>query len=206
VSDRPDLRASDEDRDRVVHRLTEHAVAGRLTLSELEQRVETALRARTRGELDGLTRDLPAPDAGPGTGPRRRPAPSRWVVSVLGGADRKGRWRVGPRLNTICVLGGVDLDLREAEIEGDEVTILAVAVLGGSDIYLPDTIDVEMGGAAVLGGNDQRGSRRRPRPGAPVIRIQAYSLLGGIDVWRLPAETRGMSLRAAKRAAKELER
>ena len=204
MTDQPDLRASDDDRDRVVRGLTDHAVAGRLTLAELEERVESALRARTRAELDSLTRDLPA--LTPGAKPVPRRSPTRWLISVLGGSDRKGRWRVGGRLTTISVLGGNDLDLREAEIEGDQFTIVAVAVMGGSDIYVPDAVEVEMGGAAVMGGNDQRGSRRPPRPGAPVIRIQAYSLMGGIDVWRLPAEARGLPLRAARRAAKELER
>lgn len=210
MAENPDLRASDEDREAVVRGLKEHAVAGRLTLAELEERVDGALRARTRGELAGLTRDLPVLGADTGAAPaaatqRPRRSPTRWLVSVLGGSDRTGRWRVGERLHTISLLGGNDLDLREAEIEGDEVTIVAVAVLGGSDIYVPDTVEVEVGGAAVLGGNDQRGSRRPPRPGAPLVRIQAYSLLGGIDVWRLPAEARGQSLRAAKRTAKALE-
>ena len=53
------MRASDEDRERVVAALKEHCAAGRLTLDELPGRVERAYAAATLPELDELTRDLP---------------------------------------------------------------------------------------------------------------------------------------------------
>ncbi len=55
----PDMRAADEDRDRVVWMLRDHAAAGRLSTEELEERTATALDARTHGELDALLADLP---------------------------------------------------------------------------------------------------------------------------------------------------
>jgi len=55
-----DLRASDEERERVASTLREHAGHGRLEVAELEERLERAYSARTRSELVGLTRDLPA--------------------------------------------------------------------------------------------------------------------------------------------------
>jgi hypothetical protein len=62
------IRASDADRDAVAERLRQAAVEGRLEPWELEQRLHTALRARTYGELDPLLRDLP-----PRSVARRRP-------------------------------------------------------------------------------------------------------------------------------------
>ena len=53
------LRASDADRDAVAERLRQAAVEGRLEPHELEERLHTALRARTYGELDRLVGDLP---------------------------------------------------------------------------------------------------------------------------------------------------
>ena len=53
------LRAADADRDAVAERLRQAAVEGRLEPDELEERLHTALRARTYGELDRLTGDLP---------------------------------------------------------------------------------------------------------------------------------------------------
>lgn len=60
----PALRASDADRARVEGHLQHHYAVGRLTLSELEERVAAACEARTCDQLDALVRDLPDPQAG----------------------------------------------------------------------------------------------------------------------------------------------
>jgi len=53
------LRASDDDRDRLVHQLQRHAVAGRLSMDEYAERVDRVLVARTHGELAAVVHDLP---------------------------------------------------------------------------------------------------------------------------------------------------
>jgi hypothetical protein len=58
--DVPGLRASHADRDRVVNTLRVAAGDGRLSAEELDTRLESALSARTLGDLAGLTADLPA--------------------------------------------------------------------------------------------------------------------------------------------------
>ena len=65
------MRASDEDRERVVVMLHEQVGAGRLTLDEFSQRSASAYQSRTVGELHALTRDLPRP----APGRPRRPSP-----------------------------------------------------------------------------------------------------------------------------------
>ena len=72
VATLPDVRASDADRELVVSELRQHHAEGRLTLEELEERVGTAYRARTKGELVPVLGDLPAPPSPPA------PAPSPW--------------------------------------------------------------------------------------------------------------------------------
>ncbi len=69
------LRASDAERDEVVHQLRDASAAGRLELSETTERIERALESKTLGELDDLVADLPG-DAKP------LPAPSPAPVSV----------------------------------------------------------------------------------------------------------------------------
>jgi hypothetical protein len=59
MADRPDLRASDEQRDRAAAEIREHFAAGRLTDEELNERVQAAYDARTQGELETLLADLP---------------------------------------------------------------------------------------------------------------------------------------------------
>jgi hypothetical protein len=67
-------RVGDADRNRTAELLREAHVAGYLTLEELDERLGTALAARTRGELERLTADLP-PEWRAGQEPRRRPPP-----------------------------------------------------------------------------------------------------------------------------------
>jgi hypothetical protein len=53
------LRASDADREHIAERLRTAASEGRLLAEELEERLETALTARTYGQLDAVVADLP---------------------------------------------------------------------------------------------------------------------------------------------------
>jgi hypothetical protein len=177
------LRASDAERERAVDLLRTAAGDGRLTLEELAERTEGALVATTREALERLTADLPAPAPAADT---RRPG-KRWIVGIMGGGDHKGRWRIASRATVVNIMGGADLDLREALIDSNETVITVVSVMGGSDIIVPEGVEVELGGVAIMGGNDLKLEGSRPRPGAPVVRVRAFSLMGGTDVKTKPA-------------------
>jgi hypothetical protein len=73
---RASLRAADADRERVVEALRQHHVDGRLDAEELNQRIDRAYAAKTFGELDEVTTDLPSiqPPARAGAPVRPRPA------------------------------------------------------------------------------------------------------------------------------------
>jgi hypothetical protein len=178
MSQPPELRASDADRETAVAHLREAGGEGRLTFEELADRVELAMAARTRAELAELTADLPARPVR-----ARGRKPKGWIVAVMGGAERKGRWRPAERMNVVTVMGGAAIDLRDAEIGDGEVEILAVTVVGGIEVIVPENVEVEIGGFALMGGNT--GPRDAlVSPGAPVVRVRAYSLMGGIGVSR----------------------
>ena len=200
------LRVSDAERDATLRLLSEHAAVGRLTLDELEERSGRALAAKTRGELAVLTSDLPAEasQAQPAPAPAKKPV--RWMIAIMAGSHRRGRFRAVGRINALAIMGGDEIDLREAEIEGGELTLNLFAVMGGATIYVPDSVEVEVGGFSLMGGNTEIGSERNPRPGAPVIRIQTYNLMGGATIYRLPAQARGLGLKEARRLAKAAER
>lgn len=57
---RGQIRASDEEREHTVAALRHHYSAGRLTADELEERIEGAYHATTRGDLDAVLYDLPS--------------------------------------------------------------------------------------------------------------------------------------------------
>lgn len=85
------------------------------------------------------------------------------------------------------VLGGADLDLRDALVEGTVSEITVVSVIGGSNIVVPEGVEVELGGVALVGGNDLEVGGAPARPGAPVVRVRAFSLVGGTDVKTAPS-------------------
>lgn len=58
----PDIRASDADRDRVAASLREHCALGRITIDELQERLESVYGAKTLGQLQEVTSDLPEED------------------------------------------------------------------------------------------------------------------------------------------------
>jgi hypothetical protein len=205
------LRVSDAERDVTLRTLGDHAAVGRLTLDELEERSGRALVAKTRGELAALTSDLPVEGAqgsrSPGPARDAQPKrPVRWMVAIMGGSHRRGRFRTVGSINAVAIMGGDEIDLREAEIEGGELTLNLVAIMGGANIYVPDSVDLEVGGFSLMGGHEEVGREIRPRPGAPAVRIRVYNLMGGATIYRLPPQARGQSLKEARHLAKQAER
>jgi Domain of unknown function (DUF1707)/Cell wall-active antibiotics response 4TMS YvqF len=189
-----DVRASDAEREAVVAELREHSAQGRLTLEEFSERADQTYAAKTRGELEAVRRDLPAVSV------PRGPAKARgWLVSIMGGGDRKGRWRVPRKLTVLSIMGGADLDLRQAQIADDEVEITVVSIMGGSDIYVPEGIEVDHSGFAFMGGNDEWGKDVPPRPGSPLIRLRSFALMGGNDLYRVPTGLGDRTLRDVRR-------
>src|SRR5580704_19682041 len=125
AGDKPELRASHEDRDRVVEVLRVAAGDGRLTEAELDERLGVALTARTSGELAALTADLP--EVG------RSAARAKDVVRLDyqgGNTTRRGRWMVPQRMEIRAVGGTVKLDFTDAVITSPTLQIQA-EVRGG---------------------------------------------------------------------------
>ncbi len=112
---RSELRASHEDRDRVVELLRVSAGDGRLTAEELDERLEAAMTARTYGELARLVADLPAAGSVVSA-----PAPRvKDVVRIDTGSGhtvRNGRWIVPQRIEARIRSGQLKLDFTQAVI------------------------------------------------------------------------------------------
>ena len=84
--------------------------------------------------------------------------------------------------NIQSVLGNVQLDLRQAQLEND-VYVRVNLVLGGVDIYLPDNARVVCNTQNILGDvRDVRGSKRVDSPNEPAIHIVGTCILGGLEM------------------------
>ncbi len=81
------VRASDEDRERLISELNEHTVAGRLSTDEFEHRLQAVYDARTTVELAALRRDLPESSGQRAlTHAARRSHLSRRLIQETGGS------------------------------------------------------------------------------------------------------------------------
>jgi hypothetical protein len=186
------MRVSDTDREQAADVLREAAGHGRITMDELEERLELAYAAKTYADLAAVTRDLPGQAQAPGAvqptmaGRIGGTPRSKFSVAILCGARRTGRWVVPPSYVSVAVMGGVELDLREAQFSEPEVTIHAYAVMGGIEITVPEDVDVDVSGIAFMGGFDHNASGPGA-PGAPRVRVIGFACMGGVDVRRKKA-------------------
>jgi len=147
-----DLRASHEDRDRVVELLRVAAGDGRLTADELDQRLEKALTARTYGELTVLTRDLPAGRGIVAGAPAPEPKNLVRIDCHSGTARREGRWLVPQRIEVRVTSGSVTLDFTEAVITQPSLQIDADVRSGKLTLLTRPGIVVDTDDVAVRSG------------------------------------------------------
>ncbi|WP_243718151.1 DUF1707 domain-containing protein [Actinomadura sp. 7K534] len=187
----PEMRAGDADRDRVAQVLRDAAGDGRLTLEELDERLDAVYAAKTYADLEPLTRDLPAPGAAPAPAPsgaaawRPLPGAPSWTggIGIMSGFLRAGVWNVPRVFRAFAFWGGGKIDLRDARFEEPETTIRALAIMGGIDIVVPDDITVHVKGLGIMGGFDQRASGPGV-PGSPTVVIRGLAFWGGVGVKR----------------------
>jgi Domain of unknown function (DUF1707)/Cell wall-active antibiotics response 4TMS YvqF len=195
------MLVSDAERDAALKILGDNAAVGRLSLDELEDRCDRALTVRTRGELSALTKDLPK-DAGLLPSPAAALAEARRTirrtVAIAGAASRRGRFRVAGSLSAVAVMGGDNIDLREAEIDGGELAIRVCSVLGVVNVYVPDTMEVQLGGFSILGANNQTGRHRPRQAKAPLIRVHGFNLIGRTNIFRVPVQALTLELGQAR--------
>jgi hypothetical protein len=194
------LRASDADRERVASVLREAAGDGRLSLDELDERLDAVFAAKTYAELEPITHDLPGTDANDvpapsmaaaGSGRRYGGEPtSHGAIAIMGGFSRKGDWVVPKDFNVFCFMGGGEIDLREARFSEPEVSIHVVAIMGGCEITVPEDATVRVTGIGIMGAFDHVATGTG-LTGGPVITINGLALMGGVDVKRKPRETPG---------------
>ena len=151
-----------------------HAAYGSRTDLQLAELVRDLPHGGQAGRFAPPAPSLPSPVTGrPGTAAS---------VGIMSGCERRGAWTVARSHTAVAVMGGVELDLRAASLESAETTILAVAVMGAVEIIVPQDWDVRVMGFAVMGAHEDKVRRGPLAPGAPVVTVRGYAVMGGVAV------------------------
>jgi hypothetical protein len=182
MSEQDEVRVSNAERETVVARLNEACGEGRLTLAEFSERVQKVYEMRTQGELQRLVSDLPASSPAettavvPSGGPEAR---TQWHISPIGGLRRSGQWRMPAKTVSVTLLGGVNMDLGEVELDAPEVTLTKVSLVGGVSVRVPPGVRLEVSGFSLLGGHSL--DIDDAPPGSPTVRIRHFGIIGGVS-------------------------
>jgi len=201
------LRASNADREAVANVLHTSLAEGRLTVAELQERLDVVYASKTLAELEPVTRDLPGhaelmpllqvePPVPVSKPSLSKSVPGAAVAKIGGtptsslaigfwsGATRSGPWVVPTQFTALAVMGGVDIDLTQATFAEREVTITAVAIMGGIDIVVPDDITVVCNGFGFMGAFEDTAHVQGGGPGGPVVRVNGLAVMGGVEIHR----------------------
>jgi len=202
------LRISDAQRHQVSEMLRDAAGDGRLTIDELDERIEAVYAAKTYADLVPVTLDLPGAAAilpkaaftpAPAASTRVQPLgpgsshSSSGSVAVFGGASRKGPWTVAEQYTALAVFGGVELDFCDATFTAPETTLYANCLFGGIEITVPDDVVVQVSGIPIFGGYDHgKGGSATYPPNAPVLHVKGLAIFGGVEVKRRPRDVKAV--------------
>ncbi|MDT9594454.1 DUF1707 domain-containing protein [Nocardioides zeae] len=200
------LRISDADRHQVAELLRDAAGEGRLEPDELDERLEATYGAKVYADLVPILADLPGEAPRPGGLVMPPPAPSPvsfakgpggpvpfaphhpTSVAVMSGVVRKGVWEVGDSHSVFTLMGGAEIDLREARFGAPEVVIQANTIMGGIDITVNAWTNVVVDGIGIMGGFEQSRDKVDPELDAssPTVRVKGVAFMGGVTVTRKP--------------------
>jgi hypothetical protein len=102
------------------------------------------------------------------------------VFAVLGGGEYRIRAKNFRGGDLVAFMGGFDVDLRDAEIEGSEAVITVNALMGGGVIRVPETWAVSMRVTAFMGGHSLK-AREGVQPTKTLV-VKGVAIMGGIEV------------------------
>ena len=195
-------------REYVVQVLSAAFATDRLSMEQLDERLSSIYRARALPDLEVLLADPAEPtrslaDEASITRLAADPVvPARGAaLAIMGGFERSGNWIVPRHLLVVAVMGGGQLDLREAKLGAGITEIEIFTFWGGVEIFVPVGVRVEVTGMAVMGGMTVRGEAATENPDAPVLRISGLAVMAGVDV-----KQKGRGKQNEKRYLQALER
>jgi hypothetical protein len=199
----PTAARLEQKRESVVRQLCAHYAHDHLNDAELQQRIDQAYQSSSLAALDELCADLPSVEVeldetgldAPGSPVAlARPGEvrdSQVIAAIMGGVERRGSWTPPRKLTAIALMGGLELDFREARFAPGATEVNIFVMWGGVDIVVPPGVRVEANGIAIMAGWEQPEGDAVPlRADAPTLRLNGIALMGGVSLsTRLPGES-----------------
>ncbi|MEJ3651999.1 DUF1707 domain-containing protein [Actinomycetes bacterium KLBMP 9759] len=189
----PGLRISDADRERAATLLHKAMGEGRITLTELEERLDVVYAAKYEADLRPPLADLPGGDvairsaaAAPGAA-LAQPDPSVPPVVLRAGMStikRSGAWDVPPRIRVQSTMGSVVLDFCDTPIPHAVVDIEIDLGAGSAKLLVPDESTANVDGVAAGMGTVKSNVPSVQRVGVPHFVVHGHAGMGSVTVRR----------------------
>ncbi|WP_214365687.1 DUF1707 domain-containing protein [Pseudonocardia sp. H11422] len=186
--DSPGIRISDADRERAAARLHQALSEGRITVSELEERLSVVYSARYGADLAPPLADLPggAIDVTGPPPPLSTPVGPPVVVlrSGVGGLRRSGQWAVPARLRVHSGVGSVLLDFCDTQLPHPVIEVELELGAGSARLLVPDDATADVDGLVAAMGHIRSKVPSAPAPGRPHFRIYGRCGMGSVTIRR----------------------
>ncbi len=180
----PGIRLSDADRERAAGRLHQALSEGRITVTELEERLSVVYGARFEADLVPPLQDLPGGQLAvpvPSLPPTGEPVVLRAGMSTI---KRTGAWSVPPRLKVQSGMGSVVLDFTQADNPHPVVEVEVDLGAGSAKLIVPDDATVNVDGVVTSMGSVKSKLPATPKPPAPHFIVTGRAGMGSVTVRR----------------------
>ncbi|MCD2193384.1 DUF1707 domain-containing protein [Actinomycetospora endophytica] len=184
-------RASDGEREDVAAMLARAMVAGRLTPVEYSDRAAIAQAARYRDQLDGLLSDLP----GAALHSSHRSDVLELQAGLGGSISRRGYWKVPPTVRVHSWVGGVLLDLSEAECATAVLALDLATGMCSPTVVLPEGATADVDDLRISAGSVRDETVHRRERGALHVSVRGRHSFGDV-ILRHPVRGRWERIRA----------
>ncbi|HXV92536.1 MAG TPA: DUF1707 domain-containing protein [Pseudonocardia sp.] len=180
------FRISDADRERAAARLQQALAEGRITVTELEERLAVVYAAKYEADLRPPLADLPGPEieiTRPGVAAIPADRPPVVLRAGMSTIKRTGAWDVPPRLRVQSAMGSVVLDFCETPLP-PVVDVELDLGAGSARLLVPDEATANVDGVVAAMGSVKSSLPSAPRPGVPHFHVHGRSGMGSVTVRR----------------------
>ncbi len=181
--DPPGIRIGDADRERAAGRLNRALTEGRITVSELEERLAVVYGAKYEVDLLPPLADLP-PDASVSPVAVTPAGPALVLKAGMSTIKRTGRWSVPARLRVLSGMGSVVLDFCDADNPHPVVEIELELGAGSARLLVPDDATANIDDLVPGMGSVKSRVPSRPRAGSPHFVVHGRTAMGSVTVRR----------------------